>query len=183
MRTWASAPERWLVALSTLVLAMAGGGASSAWAATASFPLSVSDCQTATQFCEITPTVAVQTVSQLLVEFVASPGHCSPVIAHIQVDGVEQFVSGALDPGETTGVQDLGPVSPGLHTIGVLIEGVVGGCNQGLLLSWSGTLTVTTDAATAVPTLAEWAQLLLLALLIGGGLLAIRRFGGSARPA
>jgi len=69
--------------------------------------------------------------------------------------------------------------------VGVQAEGVVGGCNTGVIDSWSGTLSVTTSTATtAVPTLSDWARLTLLGLLIGGGLRALRRRPDStARPA
>jgi hypothetical protein len=178
------AKGRWLLAAVVVALAATGAGPGDASAdTTTSYPLGVTDCQTATELCAVIPTVIVQTSSVLMVNFTASPLHCSDIIVHILVDGAEKYVSGALAPGASTGVQNLGPVPGGTYTLGVQAQGVLGGCNSGTLASWSGTLDVTT-ATLAVPTLSEWAQLLLLALLVGGGLLALRRRpGGSIRPA
>jgi hypothetical protein len=115
---------------------------------TTTYPVSESACSHGTnlQLCLDIPTVSVQTGAVLAVEFIASSGHCSDIIAHVLVDGVEQYVSPALGAGVSTGVQNLGPVSAGTHTVGVQAEGVLGGCNAGLLLSWAGTLKVTTSA-------------------------------------
>src|SRR5262249_37635616 len=83
--------------------------------------------------------------------------HCSDMVAHLLVDGVEQFASGVLAPGQGTGVHDFGPVAAGVHQVGVQAEGVLGGCNPGSLAIWSGTLSVTVsgvteaDAAVAAP--------------------------------
>jgi hypothetical protein len=62
-----------------------------------------------------------------------------------------------MPPGESTGVQDFGPISAGVHALGVQAEGTEGGCNSGSIASWSGTLTLTVsgvtdvDAAVAAP--------------------------------
>jgi hypothetical protein len=115
------------------------------------FAVGVDACENGTtqQLCTPVSTVSVTTDGPLQVEFSASPNHCSSVIAHVLVDGVERYVSGALAAGQSTGVQDLGPVAPGTHAIGVQAEGVVGGCNAGALLNWAGTLKVGVLAAPA----------------------------------
>jgi hypothetical protein len=96
--------------------------------------------------------VAVPTEGALQVAFVASPDHCSDIIAHLLVDGVERSRSAPLAPGASTGVLDLGPVSPGTHQVGVQAEGILGGCNTGHLAAWSGTLSVGVSGLTAADT-------------------------------
>lgn len=102
------------------------------------------------QLCNDVFTVQVQTDGVLKVEYIASAGHCSSVIMHFQVDGVQMAVSGALKAGQSTGTIDLGPVSPGTHSVGLQAEGVRGGCNRGSLYSWAGSLNVTTTT-TPIP--------------------------------
>ena len=34
---------------------------------------------------------------------------------------------------------------PGTHTVGVQAEGITGGCNEGFVGSWAGTLRIETD--------------------------------------
>ena len=131
------------VALSSVVMAT-----------TTSYPVSVTSCDgspSSGQLCTPIPTVTVSTGSVLLVEFIASPGHCSAIKAHLLVDSLELYVSPALGPGVSTGIQDLGPVSAGSHTVGVQAEGVVGGCNAGDLVSWAGTLNITTATFAGTP--------------------------------
>jgi hypothetical protein len=126
---------------------------------TRSFAVGVNNCIAGgtPELCAPIPTVPLPTDGVLQVEFAASTGHCANVIAHLLVDGVERSVSGALPPGESTGVQDFGPIAAGVHAVGVQAEGVVGGCNSGSIASWSGTLTLTltgiteADAAVAAP--------------------------------
>ena len=109
------------------------------------------------QLCTPIPTVALPTDGVLQVRFDASATHCSPMIAHLLVDGVERFASGALAPGQGTAVLDFGSVAAGVHAVGVQAEGVVGGCNTGTTQIWEGTLGLTVsgvteaDAAVAAP--------------------------------
>jgi hypothetical protein len=100
-------------------------------------------CTGGGQLCNTIATVPVSTLGGLKVEFIASRGHCSSIIIHLLVDGVERFTSGPLGADQSTGVQDVGPVSPGSHVIGLQAEGITGGCNTGFLESWAGTLKVT----------------------------------------
>ena len=147
-----------------LKLALASGialslvsGAGAAADLTRSFAVGVNACDNAVQLCTPIPTVALPTQGVLRVEFDASPTHCSSMIAHLLVNGVEQFASGALAPGEGTGEQDFGAIAAGVHQVGVQAEGVPGGCNPGSLAIWSGTLSLTVsgvteaDAAIAAP--------------------------------
>src|SRR5262249_13161388 len=112
---------------------------------TRSFAVGVKTCVAGgtPEICTPIPTVPLPTDGVLQVQFAASTGPCANVIAPLLVDGVERFVSGALPPGESTGVHDFGPIAVGGHAVGVQAEGVVGGCNSGSIASWSGTLTLT----------------------------------------
>src|SRR5262249_17537181 len=129
-----------LLALSSAVFV----GAAAAADLTRSFAVGVDPCDGAgsTELCTPIPTVALPTDGVLRAEFTASAGHCSDAIVHLLVDGVEVFTSAPLAPGASTGVQDFGPVTAGVHTVGVQIEGVVGGCNSGSTISWAGTLSL-----------------------------------------
>ena len=171
-------PLKRFLGLITMALATSSGYVPSAAAATTTvpFPVSVPDCQTSTELCAVIPTEQVTTSSVLTVDFTASPSHCSDIIVHILVDGVEKFVSGPLAPGVGTGVENLGPVSSGGHTVGIQAEGVIGGCNTGVIASWGGTLDITTSTATStnVPTLSEWVMLILVAVMVGGAFLTLR---------
>jgi hypothetical protein len=137
-----------------LVALLLAGGASflatgAAADVTGSYVVGVDPCDGATQLCTPVPTVALPTAGVLRAEFQASTLHCSTIVAHLLVDGLEKFTSGALVPGAGTGVQDFGVVPAGVHTVGVQAEGLPGGCNGGALVSWSGTLSLTISGATA----------------------------------
>ncbi len=63
---------------------------------------------------------------------------CSNFRIHYLVDGTEVTVTGFVGPGQTTGFFNLGPMSAGTHTVGMVAEGEVSGCNVGNLVSWGG---------------------------------------------
>lgn len=147
-----------------MLVAFALSGALSATGAAAddltrSFDVGVGACDAAgfAQLCTPVPSVALPTDGVFRVAFDASINHCSAIIAHVLVDGVERFASGALPPGQSTGLLDFGPIAAGVHAVGVQAEGVTGGCNTGSLGSWEGTLSLTVsgitdaDAAIAAP--------------------------------
>lgn len=73
---------------------------------------------------------------------------CSTVRMHFYVDGVKKYTSNWLGlTSLETGTIDLGPVSSGVHILGVQAEGNnPSGCN-----SWSGTVNLTTSSIIAVP--------------------------------
>jgi hypothetical protein len=105
----------------------------------------VGACEDATkQLCTPAAPIAidVETGAVLLVEFVPSAGGCAPLIGHLLLDGLERFKSPPLDPGQSSGLQDLGDVVAGQHVVGVQAEGVPEGCNTGKLGAWSGTVTI-----------------------------------------
>ena len=101
------------------------------------------------QLCQPPFAKSVTTGGALLVEVVASPGHCSPIQVQIDVDGSPAHTSGVLNAGDSTGIQDFGPVAPGNHLIEVFGIGVLGGCNVGALGAWEGTLNVTVSDCSA----------------------------------
>lgn len=122
--------------------------------------------------------LSVSTASQLDVEYVAASTHCSNVIMHFLVDGVERAVSGSLSPGQSTGFVTLGPVAPGTYVVGLQAEGVVGGCNTGALQGWGGSGNTRTIAlaATSEPAQVPGPGLLITALVfLGGAWMTLRR--------
>jgi hypothetical protein len=137
-------------------------------------------CTPIGQLCDSTFSQSVNTTSTLRVQYVASSGHCSNVAVHIFVDGVEKAVTAFLTPGQASGFFDVGPVSPGTHTVALQGEGTVGGCNTGNLQNWGGTMDVQHEAAAiatarAVPTLSLPLLALLSAALLAVAGWAIRR--------
>src|SRR5262245_45718649 len=137
-----------LAALALAAAVLAAGAAAAEL--TRSFAVGVNGCDDAftSQLCTPVPTVALPTDGVLRVAFDASLTHCSSIIAHVLIDGVEAFTSGVLAPGQGTGVQDFGPIAAGVHSVGVQAEGVLGGCNPGSLALWAGTLSMTVSGVT-----------------------------------
>ena len=75
--------------------------------------------------------------------------HCTDIRIHVYLDRKEVFVTDWL------GYEDRSPalplqtdkitiekVSPGIHEIGLIPEGRIGGCNTAFLLAWGGTIAV-----------------------------------------
>ncbi|NUQ51159.1 MAG: immunoglobulin domain-containing protein [Phycisphaerales bacterium] len=83
------------------------------------------------------------TCGTLQVEYITSPGHCSNVGMRFYLDGALMIETPPVGAGISTGVIDLGPVSPGRHIIGMEGIGEEGGCNSGYLEAWAGTLNIT----------------------------------------
>jgi hypothetical protein len=80
-------------------------------------------------------------VKSIKVEFIASPSHCSDIIAHVQFDGHE-WGSHIAHPGESDGGGYEIPSNYGLHQVAYQAEGIPGGCNTGRLDSWGGVMRV-----------------------------------------
>jgi hypothetical protein len=71
---------------------------------------------------------------------------CSSALVRFRVDGALLFTSEVLTVGESTGAADLGPVTPGTHTLSLEAEAGGGaGCDSA---AWAGTLSVTTAGVT-----------------------------------
>jgi hypothetical protein len=99
-------------------------------------------CTSSGQLCEpvYQAQVDASSAATLDVRFTAGPLWCSHARMHITLDGALSYTSPLLTHDESTGWVTLGPVSSGQHTIGLQLEGVVGGCNSGTLHRWEGTL-------------------------------------------
>ncbi|MHC9291186.1 hypothetical protein ACRCUN_01905 [Mycobacterium sp. LTG2003] len=96
-----------------------------------------------TQMCTTVPTWDADVQERMKIQVTADPTHCSDIIAHVLVDDRE-VMSERLGPGDSTTPYEM-PF--GHHTIGVQAEGVDGGCNDGYLAAWGGTLRVWTLGA------------------------------------
>jgi hypothetical protein len=93
--------------------------------------------------CEPMWTQTVTTQDDLLrVAYTASPNHCFTLFVDVYLDGALKHTTRIMAPKENSGWMDLGPVTPGSHTIGLVAHGITGGCNTGQLQSWGGTLSV-----------------------------------------
>ncbi len=107
------------------------------------------------QQCDVPFRVTIETASVLKVGITVIPETCSSTNNYVSVDGDEDefggtFIgragySGIGDDTRTILPYDLGPVESGSHTIDIWVEGIPGGCNQGSLYAWGGTLTVITS--------------------------------------
>jgi hypothetical protein len=100
--------------------------------------IEVPNCpQPQTQVCSTVPTATVGAVMAPAVSFTANENHCSDMIAHIIVDGVE-VGQGQVGPGQSTPSFPMNSYRS--HTVGVRAEGIEGGCNVGYISAWGGTL-------------------------------------------
>lgn len=117
-------------------------------------PFSI-NCTGGGQLCSPPFTTSVTTTGLLQLSYTASAGHCSDVRIHFIVDGVERALSAFLTAGQSSGLFDVGPVTPGTHTITLQAEGRLGGCNVGSVGNWGGTAQAIVGqdvaAAAAVP--------------------------------
>lgn len=109
----------------------------------------VAQCTSGSQLCDPPFVVSLETESVLRAQYFVTK-HCSSVRISFFVDGTLRHISGFLGwPGApdvfaklplSTELLDFGPVSAGVHQLGVQAEGQVGGCNTGQLGSWGGVL-------------------------------------------
>ena len=100
--------------------------------------IEVPQCQPATaQLCPQIPTASIGAIMSPTVSFTTNTNHCSDIIAHVFIDGVE-VGSDLLEPGETTPEFPLEDLQP--HRVGIQAEGIPGGCNTGHVDAWGGTL-------------------------------------------
>jgi hypothetical protein len=108
------------------------------------------DCpQPYTQNCSPRKNFNYTTTGPLFFSFTAdgNPPSCAPGKARLFIDNKE-WGSAVVQPGQNDGGY-YADVSPGKHTVGVQMDGVLGGCNTGSMSGWSGTLHVETDADAA----------------------------------
>ena len=109
------------------------------------------------QQCDIPFRVTIETASILKVGITVLPETCSSTNNYVSIDGDEDTFGGTFigtagysaigDDTRTIPAYDLGPVESGSHTLDIWVEGIPGGCNQGQLFAWGGTLTVITSEA------------------------------------
>jgi hypothetical protein len=107
------------------------------------------------QQCDVPFRVTIETASVLKVGITVSPEHCSSTNYYVSVDGDEDTFGGTFigragysaigDDSRTIPPYDFGTVESGSHTLDIWVEGIQGGCNQGYLSAWEGTLTVITS--------------------------------------
>ena len=142
------ATQSWSLVVLAVGLFAASDGFAQQQVTTTYGPFSLTS-NSGTQLSNTVFPINIVTTGVLLVEYTASPGHCSDVRMHFLVDGVEQALSGFLGAGASTGFLNVGPVSAGAHTVTLQAEGRVSGCNSGQLVGWGGTSSITVSAAAA----------------------------------
>lgn len=128
---------------STLVAGVfAAGSTFAAPVGAATFDVGVTPCSLDVfPACEPAQDFSVTTDGALAAEVVASAGNCTAIDIRFSVDGDPDVESEGVAPGASTGVVNLGPVTPGTHTLTVAADVPI---NQFCdLRFWSGTLTVT----------------------------------------
>lgn len=160
-----------LVTLQIIAAAAAPVGAA-ATETTTSINVGVVPCEGEIPLCNPARHFTVTTDGTLRAEVAADAGNCVAVTVVLSVDGAVGFRSEPVAPSASTGAVDLGPVSPGTHTLSVEAEVPIGiGCDT---RGWAGTLTITTsgvadsDVAVVAP---------------GGSATVSTAVGGSPRPA
>ena len=139
--------SKWLRWPAGMLVALGVCAGAAAQTSTTTYPSIGVACAGSGQLCTPPLDIFVSTTGLLQASYTASAGHCSNVKMRFLVDGGEVAASGFLAPGASTGTVDLGPVSPGQHTLGLQGEGEVGGCNSGTLGNWAGSATVTVGIA------------------------------------
>jgi hypothetical protein len=148
----------YILAAVTVVTLLAGiGRARTTDAATTTYPVVVScNGYGSGQPCQ-PYAVTVATAGVLQAQFTAGPAYCSTIRVHMYVDGVLEYTSPLLSPflttGPSTGLVNLGPVSPGSHVLSLRIERYFGLCPPtGNTPVASGTLRVVTSDLVGPPT-------------------------------
>jgi hypothetical protein len=128
----------------------AAAAASGALAATTDYAVGIAPCEGEVPICNPAQHFSVTTDGALSAEVVASLDNCVAIGVRLAVDGVQRFESQDVEPGSSTGVAELGPVTPGTHTLSVEADVPNGlNCDSTSVRSWSGTLQVTTSGVAA----------------------------------
>ena len=100
-------------------------------------------CSGEGQECGLVFEVVRDTCGDFRVEYTTALSHCSNVGMKFFVDGVLITQTPPVGPVVSTGEIDLGPLTSGPHTLGMEGVGEEGGCNNGFLEAWAGTLRLT----------------------------------------
>ncbi len=156
-----------------IVGGLAASAAAEAQTATTSYPVSAT-CTGGGQLCNNVASIPITSTGVLLAQFTGGPLLCSNIRIHFLVDGTAVAVTPFVGASASTGFLNLGPVSPGAHTVGLQAEGQVGGCNVGTLGSWAGTAQITTGTG-VIPTLSDFGLAFLLTLVGVVGVLQLRK--------
>lgn len=161
--------------LATALLASTAGAVVAA-ETTTSVPVGVATCEGEVPLCNPAQHVSVTTDGTLRAELTAADTNSVAITVTLSVDGAAAFTSEPVAPGGSTGLADLGPVSPGTHTLSVEAQVPYGTCVacDSVSRGWSGVLSITTagvaDADTAV-------------VAPGGSATVSTAVSGSPRPA
>jgi hypothetical protein len=106
--------------------------------------VSVPDCPSPrTQWCPDPTKRFFPTDEAFFIEFTANRDHCADMRLHLYIDGNE-WASNVVGPGQADGGYFI-PVSPGVHNIAIMAEGIPGGCNTGFVSGWGGVLRIETN--------------------------------------
>jgi hypothetical protein len=137
---------RQLTAGLLVVLQLAAGAAMpgpvAAAEATTSIAVGVASCGGEVPQCDPDQHVAVTTAGTLRAEVTTADTNCAAITVILSIDGAAVFTSDAVAPGASTGPADLGPVSPGAHTLSVEARVPLSiSCDS---RGWSGILSITT---------------------------------------
>lgn len=98
-------------------------------------------------WCDPAYSVPLKTTGKLIVWFTASTDStalCTPIALRFGIDGQISGIQYPVDPGGRVGVDYTTSIAPGAHTVSVIARDWPGGC-EGDLVSWGGTLKVTTS--------------------------------------
>jgi len=96
--------------------------------------------------------VNVLQAGTMILNYTAPQNQCAAWRVHFYIDGVVQGVSGVLQsPALSSGPISIANLSAGNHTVALQAEGVLGGCDTGTLIAWSGTLTIQLPSAQTGP--------------------------------
>jgi hypothetical protein len=109
------------------------------------FPVSVK-CSGSGQDCRTSQEFMVKTGAAIKARFVASGAHCSDIRIIFTVNERNVAMTGLLKPGAQSRLVDLGEFEPGTYYVGVTAQGIAGGCNNGTLGGFTGTLIVVTSS-------------------------------------
>ena len=100
-------------------------------------------CTGKVQLCDPRQGYAVETKGVLRVRFEHGKA-CSKIKLHLFLGNVEHRVTGPIGANQVV-TYDFGPLPAGRYQVLMQAEGVVGGCNYGVLGLWGGKLTITTS--------------------------------------
>jgi hypothetical protein len=102
----------------------------------------VASCEGEVPQCDPAQHIGVTTAGTLRAEVTTADTNCAAITVILSIDGAAAFTSDAVAPGASTGPADLGPVSPGAHTLSVEARVPLSiSCDS---RGWSGILSITT---------------------------------------